>query len=157
MSEKRITRDAETRVVDMRDEPWTPPSILPEPTPQPGWVFRWNRTSTYGLSDNANMSMRIREGWEPCRADEFENDPNMMSLITDKNSEWAKKGAIEVGGLILCKAPKEKMDKRNAYYLNVANTQMEAIDAQLMSQSDARMPILRPERQTTTTFGTGVP
>lgn len=156
MSEKRTSREIETRVVDARVEPWTPPSVLPDPTPQPGWRFRWIRTSSLGHSDNTNVSQRFRDGWEPCRAEEFENDPNLVGIVMDHNSEWAKKGAIEMGGLLLCKAPEEKMAQRDEYYRQAAENQMSAIDQQLMSQSDARMPILKPERTTTTTFGRGV-
>jgi len=154
MAKDRMNREVETREATTRREVWTPPSVLPDPTPQPGWVFRWIRTSMVGASDNTNVSQRLREGWEPCRS---EDHPELEILMMDHNSEWAKKGAIEIGGLLLCKAPKETMDARNDYYRQAAENQMTAIDNQLMGQSDARMPILQPERQTTTTFGKGAP
>ena len=37
-------RDSNTRPSDA----WNPASILPDPTPQDGWVFRWVRTSIMG-------------------------------------------------------------------------------------------------------------
>ena len=47
MSDKYITRDeerkprsTETRDQDERKESWKPPSILPDPTPISGYVFR---------------------------------------------------------------------------------------------------------------------
>ena len=43
MAEERTPRENETRENDSYRPPddWTPASILPSPTPQPGWVFRW--------------------------------------------------------------------------------------------------------------------
>jgi hypothetical protein len=62
--------------------------------------------------DNTNVSKRFREGWEPVRAE----DHPELQIMSDHKSEWAQKGGIEVGGLLLCKAPEEQVDKRREYY-----------------------------------------
>jgi len=63
-------------------------------------------------------------------------------------------GNVEHGGLILCKAPEEKMVARNEYYQQVSEKNMDAVDNTFMRQSDARMPLFN-ERKSTTTFGRG--
>jgi hypothetical protein len=58
--------------------------------------------------DNTNVSKRFREGWEPVRAE----DHPELQIMSDHKSEWGEKGGIEVGGLLLCKAPEEVVDKK---------------------------------------------
>ena len=76
-----------------------------------------------------------------------------MKIQSDYKSQF--KDNIEQGGLLLCKAPKEKMDARNKHYQELARQQMEGVDAQYMSQNDPRMPLMEPEKSTRTTFGKG--
>ena len=131
------------------DDSWVPSSILPVPDPQDGWVFRWIRTSVMGQSDNPNVSKKFRDGWIPVKS---EDHPELHTL-SDINSQFV--GNIEQGGLLLCKAPKEKMDARNAHYQEIAKQQMESVDNNYMRENDPRMPLLRPEKSTRTTFGKG--
>ena len=148
---ERTPRSQETRVEDVRprDDSWVPSSILPVPDPQDGWVFRWIRTSIMGQSDNPNVSKKFRDGWVPVKV---EDHPELKTL-SDINSQF--KGNIEQGGLLLCKAPKEKMDARNAHYQEIAKQQMESVDSNYMRENDPRMPLLSPEKSTRTTFGKG--
>jgi len=148
MTEERKPRENSSRKEDTRpDDTWTPASILPDPTPQEGYVFRWVRTSTLGESDNTHVSRMFREGWEPCKA---EDHPELL-LTSDINSQF--KGNIEVGGLLLCKASKEKMDSRTKHFQKAADNQMQSVDNNYLRENDPRMPLLQPERSTRTTFG----
>ncbi len=65
----------------------------------------------------------------------------------------AKTGNIEIGGLLLCKAPEGKVKQREEYFQNMAESQMESVDNNFLKQNDPRMPVLQPERSTRTTFG----
>jgi hypothetical protein len=67
----RNSRSAETRDSQTRRKPWAPPSMLDAPTPPPGYQFRWIREATRGIDDKSNMSKRIREGYEPVRAEDY--------------------------------------------------------------------------------------
>jgi len=152
MAEERATReprDLETRENETRDEPWEPASLLPDPDPQDGWVFRWIRTSMIGNPDNTNVSKKFREGWEPVRAE----DHPELHIMSDHKSEWGTKGGIEVGGLLLCKAPQEQVEKRRDYYKSHAESQMQAVDNNYMRENDPRMPVLAPNRKTRVVFG----
>lgn len=147
----RKNSGTDTREQSERTKNWEPASILPDPEPQDGWAFRWIRTSMVGSPDNTNASKRFREGWEPVRAE----DHPELRIMSDHGSEWAQKGAIEVGGLLLCKAPQEMVQGRQDYYAKRAQDQMSAVDNNFMRQNDPRMPVLAPERKTNVTFGGG--
>jgi hypothetical protein len=154
MAEERAPREPrnlETRENDIRDMPWEPASLLPDPDSQDGWVFRWIRTSMVGNPDNTNVSKKFREGWEPVRAE----DHPELQIMSDHKSEWAQKGGIEVGGLLLCKASEEVVDKRRDYYRRHAESQMQAVDNNFMRENDPRMPVLAPDRKTRVAFGGG--
>jgi hypothetical protein len=141
----RIERQTETRPNDS----WMPQSSLPVPEPKDGWVFRWIRTSSLGRTDNTNVSRQFREGWEPVKAE----DHPELKIMSDHNSQF--KGNVEVGGLLLCKAPAEKMESRKKYFQELADRQIEGVDRSFLRENDPRMPLLNPERSTRTTFGRG--
>lgn len=145
----RTPRDLSTRNHEARPQSWRPPSVLPDPTPEPGYVFRWVRTSMAGTSDNTNVSRQFREGYIPVKAADH---PELM-LFADKNGRFPEN--VEVGGLLLCKVPEEMAKQRGAYYQNFATQQMESVDNSFMRESDPRMPLLQPERSSRVTFGRG--
>tara|TARA_R110002111_G_C5885328_1_gene362751 strand:+ start:169 stop:651 length:483 start_codon:yes stop_codon:yes gene_type:complete len=145
----RTPRSANNRDVKARPKPWQPPSLLDAPNPPEGYVYRWLREAMVGVDDKANMSKRIREGWEPVRA---EDHPEFESPMID---EGKHAGVIGVGGLVLAKMPKETVLERRAYYARLANEQMEAVDNNLMRESNPIMPISNPSRTSKVTFGTG--
>jgi len=145
---ERIPRETLTRETTQRPRSWKPAELLPEPTRQEGWEYKWIRKSMSGTADPTNVSKSLREGWEPCRLE----DHKELMLAVDKGSE--NSGLVEVGGLILCKIPKEMWDQRIAYYISKANDQMESVDAQLDRENDPRMPLFK-ERQSKVTFGNG--
>jgi hypothetical protein len=148
MAENRKPREIETRQQSVRPEAWKPPELLPEPDKQAGFAYRWIRVSTLNNADPRNLSAKLREGWEPVRAEE---QPKFQLLI-DPNSRF--KDNIEIGGLLLCKTPDEFVRQRNEYYKIQGDQQMEAVDNTLMRQSDPRMPLFN-ERKMTSSFGKG--
>ena len=148
MAEKRIDREVETRVMSERPSSWQQPELLPEPDKQAGFAYRWIRVATLNNADPRNLSAKLREGWEPVR---IEEQPKFQ-LLADPNSRF--KDNIEIGGLLLCKTPIEFVEQRNAYYTKQSKSQTEAVDNNLMRQSDPRMPIFN-ERKSTTSFGKG--
>ena len=148
MAENRLDRELNTRAKVERKKSWAPAELLPDPTPEAGYAFRWIRVSTMGNSDPMNVSAKLREGWEPVRA----SDHPEVHLMADPTSQY--KDSIVVGGLMLCKTPIEFTEQRNAHYQGQAKSQMESVDNNLMRESDPRMPIFN-DRKTKVTFGTG--
>ena len=145
---KKLDREADTRATSERSKQWAPAELLPEPDKQAGYKYRWIRVSTLGQADPRNLSAKLRENWEPVRAEE---QPNLQ-LLVDPNSRF--KDNIEIQGLLLCKTPEEFVAQRNSHYQKQAENQMEAVDSSLMRQSDPRMPLFK-ESKSTTTFGKG--
>ena len=145
----RTPRSAENRAEKARLKPWQPPSLLDAPDAPEGYVYRWIRESMVGQEDKANMSKRIREGWEPVRAE----DHPEFEAPTVEDGKHA--GVIGVGGLILAKMTIEIVEQRREYYRKMASDQMVAVDSNIMRESDSRMPISKPNRKTQVTFGKG--
>jgi hypothetical protein len=148
MAENRLARELETRAVAERPKQWQQPELLPEPDKHPDYAYRWIRVSTLNQADPRNLSAKMREGWEPVP---IEEQPKFR-LLADPNSRY--KENIEIGGLLLCKTPKEFVVQRNDYFAKQTAAQTEAVDNNLMRQSDARMPLFK-ERKSSTSFGKG--
>ena len=149
IQQNRRSREADTReVVFKRPEAWRPPESLPSPDPRPGWKHRWIRTATMGTMDPSNISSKMREGYEPCKAEEY---PEMMMHAT---TEGRFKGNIEVGGLLLCRIPDEFLEQRMKYYDNQNRAQMESVDNNFLRENDPRMPLFC-EKKSKVTFGSG--
>jgi hypothetical protein len=149
LADSRANRETETRAKDERPRSWAPPTLLPDPTPEPGYTFRWIRVSTLGQADPRNVSSKIREGWEPVRAADH---PEISMYLDNDNARF--KDNVVVGGLLLCKTPAEMVDQRNAYYQAQADAQVRSVDNHFMRESDPRMPLFS-ERKTSVTFGRG--
>ena len=148
MAENRLTRELSSRSVQERPTQWAQPEMLPEPDKQPGYSYRWIRVSTLNQADPRNLSAKLREGWEPVA---LEEQPKFR-LLADPNSRY--KDNIEIGGLLLCKTPVEFVKQRNDFYAKQTQAQTEAVDNNLMRQSDPRMPLFN-ERKSATSFGKG--
>ena len=149
MAQNRLDRELETRErKDVRKKAWARPEVLPNPTPEDGYVYRWVRISTNGQSDATNVSSKIREGWEPVKAADH------PEIFTDAVADARFKDNIIVGGLMLCKAPEELVQERSEYYQQLTESQMRSVDNNLMRENDPRMPLFH-ERKTKVTFGSG--
>lgn len=148
MAENRLTRELDNRQKAERPKQWAPAELLPEPDKQPGYAYRWIRTSTLNNADPRNVSSKLREGWEPVRVEE---QPK-FALLIDPNSRF--KDNIEIGGLLLCKVPAEFVEQRSEYYANQTEAQTRAVDNNMMRENDPRMPLFN-ERKSNVSFGKG--
>ena len=117
MTEKRNVRANETRT-STRDEQsrpdtaWKPPSLLDAPEPRPGYTQRWIATSIQGKETPDNVYKRMREGWEPRKADTVKE----KLFPTINHGQWA--GSIGIEGMLLCEMPVEKHRQMKDYYHN---------------------------------------
>jgi hypothetical protein len=145
----RTPRELETRAKAERPKKWMPPSLLPDPNPEPGYVYRWIRLSTLGTDDPSNISSKLREGYEPVKASDH---PEVQVFGSEIKGRFAD--TIQVGGLMLCKIPAEFAEQRNEFYRRQAEGQMESVDNAFMRENDPRMPLFR-ERQSQVKFGRG--
>ena len=143
----RTSRKNEDRESGKRKVSWERPSMLPTPEPRDGIEYRYIRTSLQGNSDTSNVSSKFREGWTPARRDDHPD----LHAMSDIDSRFQDN--IEIGGLLLCQNAAERVEARREKQLEQAQNQMAAVDNSYLKQSDPRMPLLKPERQTRTSFG----
>jgi len=149
MATNRIDRELVTREKTVRKKGWSRPEVLPSPTPEDGYAFKWVRVSTQGQVDATNVSSKLREGWGPVRAE----DHPEITMVAVENERF--KDNVVIGGLMLCKAPSELPEERNEHYENQNNAQILSVDNSLMRENDPRMPLFN-ERKTKVTFGKGI-
>lgn len=124
---------------------YVPSSALPDPTPEPGYAFRWVATHVLGQANPTNVSQKMRDGWEPVKAVDH---PELMLVGNEKT------GNVEIGGLMLCKMPTERSEAISDYYNTQASNQMTSVDNHYMRNNDPRMPLF-VENKSTTSRGNG--
>jgi len=145
-----MAEDRTPKSLTPRDKPkrrWVPASTLPDPTPEDGYSFRWVMTHLMGESQPTNVSQRLREGYEPVKAADH---PELAF-------EASAKGNVEVGGLMLCKIPKEMSDERNEYYAAQTAHQANSVSSKFLTQADPRMPAFSEGKSSSSrgSFGSG--
>ena len=149
-TQNRKSRDSETRVEMLRPQMWRAPETLPSPDPRPGWTHRWVRTSTMGVADPGNISSKLREGYEPCKAEDY------PELMMHASTEGRFKGTIEVGGLLLCRIPSEFLEQRMKHYDEKNRMQMESVDNTFLRDRDSRSNMaMIVDKKSKVTFGSG--
>jgi hypothetical protein len=148
MADSRLQREITSRTSQERPKQWQQAELLPEPDKAPGFAYRWIRVATLNNADPRNLSAKLREGWEVVSVEE---QPK-FKLLVDPNSRF--KDSIEIGGLLLCKTPTEFVEQRTTHFAKQTQAQTEAVDNNLMRQSDARMPLFK-ESKSSSSFGKG--
>lgn len=146
MTDTRAPRSTKTRETETRRKPWAPPNHLAAPDAPDGYVHRWIRVAMRGDEDKINVHAKLREGWEPVRADEYPD----FAAPTVESGKYA--GVIGQGGLILCRMPEETAKERSAYYGLRTREQMTAVDQDLMKEQHPSMPI-HNDRRSRVSFG----
>ena len=143
----KTSRANQARSKTERPKVWVPPSSLDAPPAPDGFRYRWIRAESVGFQDTKNIASRLREGYELVRAEEVENASDYPVL-----DEGRYKGVIGVGGLLLAKVPIEIAKQRQEYMTRRHAERSEAVNNDLMRESDKRMPI-DVDRQSRVTFG----
>ena len=148
MAENRAPRDTASREKTLR-RTYTPSSSLPDPTPEPGFTYRWIATHILGQADPTNVSRKMRDGWVPVKA---KDHPELMLMGHDLE------GNVEIGGLMLCKMETEQLAAMAEYYGRQNQNQMDSVDNHFMRNNDPRMPLFSDRKSTTSRgggFGSG--
>jgi hypothetical protein len=148
---KRTSRASEEKK-ETRLKPWTPPSSLDAPPAPDGYVHRWIRTESMGFQDTANVSKKMREGWEFVRAEEIKNQLGDHSYPVIAQGTYA--GLIGVAGLVLGRIPEEIAKSRAEYFKRITQDRVAAVDNDVMKEQRPEMPI-NISRQSRVTFGGG--
>ena len=148
----RTPRSADTRADKVARKPWSPPSTLDTPPAPEGYTYRWIRAEIVGQEDRKNITSRLSEGFDLVRSDELHtSDQDRFDTL----QQGKHAGVVARGGLLLAKIPNETREERNSYYANRAKTQQDAVDNDMMKESDPSSPMLTPQRSSKVTFGGG--
>ena len=143
---QKTSRASQTRVKEQKKTTWTPPSTLDAPPAPAGYRHRWIRAELLGQEDTKNVGVRLREGFEFVRADEYP-DQNFPHAETGKYA-----GVIGVGGLVLARIPEELARQHEAYFAKQTQDRDDAVKNDVLKEQHPSMPI-NSERQTRVTFG----
>ena len=76
-----------------------------------------------GQEDRANVSRRLREGWELVRGSDLPEDFNLPTMDSGRHT-----GVVYNEGLLLAKIPTETIAERNEYYAGKNQQAKEALD-----------------------------
>tara|TARA_R100000406_G_scaffold19842_1_gene12178 strand:+ start:156 stop:626 length:471 start_codon:yes stop_codon:yes gene_type:complete len=148
---KRTSRATEEQK-DIRNKPWSPPSSLDAPPAPDGFVHRWIRTESMGFQDTANVSKKMREGWEFVRAEEIKNQLGDHAYPIIAQGTYA--GLIGVAGLVLGRIPIEIAKSRAEYFKQITQDQVNSVDNDVLKEQRPEMP-MNISRQSRVTFGGG--
>ena len=143
------TREATTREEEyFFEEPdaLTIPDLVQARFDNEEMSLRWIRISVKGVDDIMNVGKKQQEGWVFVTPDEVPE----MAITSFVREEGRYLGAVCRGDLALAKKPTVKVRARQKFYENKANEQMDAVNAQLMKNSDSRMPISNTSKSVTT-------
>jgi hypothetical protein len=154
--EKKVTanrnsRDSEAHDKESRRKPWRPVRRLETPPAPPGYTYRWIRESMLGQEDRANVSRRLREGFELVRGTDL---PSEWELPTaDDQSRHA--GIVYNEGLLLAKIPNETVKERREYYQGKSRDAVDALDNSMFSETrkDGKYVKYDPQRDSRVSFG----
>ena len=143
------TREATTREEEyIFEEPdaLTIPEMIQARFDNEEMSLRWVRISVKGVDDIMNVGKKQQEGWVFVTPDEVPE----MAITSFVREEGRYLGAVCRGDLALAKKPTAKVRARQKFYEKKANEQMDAVNAQLMKNSDSRMPISNTSKSVTT-------
>ena len=139
------SRNVEARELNTREQDmeYREPNLLDIPEnvkdrfANEGMALRWIRINLRGKDDYQNVGKRLQEGWQFVELAEV---PEMQhtSFVRD---EGRYSGSVCRGDLALAKMPMQKAQNRQKYYEGQSSEMVDAVNQQLMSQSDSRMPI----------------
>lgn len=139
------SRNVETRELNNREQDmeFREPNMLDLPETvvnrfkNEGMALRWIRINLRGKDDYTNVGKRVQEGWQFVDVNEVPEIQH-TSFVRD---EGRYTGAVCRGDLALAKMPLQKAENRQRFYENKSSEMVDAVNQQLMSQSDSRMPI----------------
>ena len=87
MTQSEIPVSPRITLRNTRRQPWRPVRKLETPAPPEGYEYRWIRESMLGQQDKANVSRRLREGWELVRGTDLPSE--FVLPVADDNSRHA--------------------------------------------------------------------
>ena len=122
------------------------PKAIEERFASEGISLGWIRLTIKGQEDYAHIGRKMQEGWQFVNSEEV---PEMgtTSIVRD---EGRYKGAVCRGDLALGKIPTFKLQAKKDHYVKQSKEMMDAVNSQLMRQSNSTMPISNTSKSSVT-------
>ena len=135
------TRENETReeteyVFEEPNATYIPPAVE-ERFRQQGLSLGWLRILLNGQDDYQEVGKKQQQGWEFITPEEVPE----MGATSVVREEGRYAGVVCRGDIALGKIPTVKLEAKRKHYRGKANDMLDAVNAQLMNSSNARMPI----------------
>ena len=140
------TREVEEEYVFEEPDALTIPDSVQARFNAEAMSLRWIRISVKGVDDITNVGKNQQQGWVFVTSDEVPE----MAVTSFVREEGRYLGAVCRGDVALAKKPTVKVKARQKFYGKKANDMMDAVNAQLMKNSDSRMPISNTSKSVTT-------
>ena len=122
------------------------PNGVEEKFKNSGMTLGWLRIDLKGKEDYQNIGKKQQQGWEFVTPEEV---PEMgATSVVRKEGRYA--GVVCRGDLALGKIPTFKLDAKKAHYLKKSHEMMDAVNQQLMSQSNSQAPISNTSKSSVT-------
>jgi hypothetical protein len=130
------TREETEYVFEEPNATYIPPAVE-ERFQQQGLSLGWLRILLNGQDDYQEVGKKQQQGWEFVTPEEV---PEMgATSIVREEGRYA--GVVCRGDIALGKIPTGKLEAKRKFYRNKADEMLDAVNAQLMNSSNARMPI----------------
>ena len=150
---RNTSRTSQTRETNTRDETeyvFEEPNAIAIPTEvedkfaSEGMSLKWIRIDLNGNEDYQNVGKHQQEGWVFVTPEEV---PEMGSTsVVRKEGRYA--GVVCRGDVALGKIPTNRVVAKKRYFKKKADDLMNAVNSQLMSQNNSRMPISNNSKST---------
>ena len=146
-----LTPRAEQVHQEQPDIPYRPPMTLEAPPPRKGFTQRWIRMRWGEAVDVKNWSRKMREGWTP--RDPATVSSEFFDLPKVRMEHGSLTEVISVEGMVLCEMPIARKRARDAYFRELTDRQMQAVDEDLLKVQ--RQGGLQIQRAATTRVSVG--
>ena len=111
-----------------------------------GMTLGWLRIDLKGNEDYQNIGKKQQQGWEFVTPEEVPE----MGATSVVRKEGRYTGVVCRGDLALGKIPTFKLEAKKKHYLNKSKEMMNAVNTQLMGQSNSQMPISNNSKSSVT-------
>jgi len=141
-------RETDTREVEYQYEEADAlaiPQVVKDRFNRNGFGLRWLRISIKDKDDYMNVGKKQGVGWVFVQSDEV---PELAATSVVRD-EGRYEGAVCRGDVALAKAPLGMLKSRKEYHSNKTRALMEAVNSQLESASDSKMPISNSSKSST--------
>ena len=143
---RETTERAQTEYVFEEPTLTNIPDAVKEKFNNSGMTLGWLRIEVKGKEDYQNIGKKQQQGWEFVKPEEVPE----MGATSVVRKERRYTGVVCRGDLALGKIPTFKLKAKKDHYVKQSKEMMDAVNSQLMRQSNSTMPISNTSKSSVT-------